>query len=148
MTSAERELRSLKLQLLLARAAAERAQIALQLEQLDGRTRVTRHIVGSAVHGAQRLQGSTFFSIAATALRLARRQPWLVPAIVAGTSKLARSRSLQWMALAAVVAAGVWWVRRSRTYRSDATGTESMQGRVVPSSGREPDESASYAPNL
>ena len=140
MASAEHELRSLKLQLLLARAAAERAQLALQLEQLDGRTRGTRRIFGSAVHGAQRLQSSTLFSLAANALRFARRQPWLVPAVVAGTSKLARSRSLRWVALAGVVAAGVWWVRRSRASGVDESSAESVQGTADASIEREFDE--------
>lgn len=134
MSSAERELRSLRVQLLLARAAAERAQIALQLEQFDGRTRATRQFVGGAIHGAQRVQGSTLFAAAAAALRLVRRQPWLVPTIVAGTSKLARSRSLRWMALAGVVAAGVWWVRRSHESRPE-------QGAADPTSDLESRES-------
>lgn len=140
MTSAERELRSLKLQLLLARAAAERAQLSLQLGQLEGRTQVTRHIFGSAVHGAQRLQSSTLFSVAAKSLRFARRQPWLVPAIVAGTSRLARSRSLRWVALAGVVAVGVWWVRRSRESGVDESSAEPVQGVDDPSIEREFDE--------
>jgi hypothetical protein len=112
MAAADRELRALRRELLLARAAAQRAQLAHQLDQLQGRTQGVRRVAGSVL-GSRYLPGAPLLIAAANALRFARRQPWVVPAIVTGATKLSRARTLRWVVLAGVVAAAAWWIRRS-----------------------------------
>lgn len=112
MTTADRELQALRRDLLLVRAAAERAQLAHQLDRIQGRTRGVRRVAG-VLAGSRRLAGTPLLGAAANALRFARRQPWVVPAVVTGVSKLSRSRALRWALLAGVVVTAAWWISRT-----------------------------------
>ena len=112
MTTADRELHALKRDLLLVRAAAERAQLAHQLDRIQGRTRGVRRAAG-VLAGSPKLAGTPLLGAAANALRFARRQPWVVPAVVTGVSKLSRSRTLRWALLAGVVVTAAWWISRT-----------------------------------
>ena len=112
MPTADRELIALKRELLLVRAAAERAQLAHQLDRIQGRTRGVRRAAG-VLAGSSRLAGAPLLGAAANAIRFARRQPWVVPAVVTGVSKLSRSRALRWTLLAGVVATAAWWITRT-----------------------------------
>lgn len=125
MNRAEHELRLLKRQLLLTRAAAERAQFVDQLDSLDARTRSARDILGFAFNGTDRLRGSGFLSTAAAALRFVRRQPWLIPVIVKGAATLARSSPLRLAFTVGAAALGAWWLSRS-------AGSSSASGATVP----------------
>jgi hypothetical protein len=109
MTRAEQELRALRREMLLARAAAERASLADQLDALE--TRTNSGVAGLLIGGARRARESGWIRVAASAVRIARSQPWLVPAVVGGVARVARSRALRWVVLAGVVAAAVWWAR-------------------------------------
>lgn len=119
MNRAESEQRALKRELLLARAAAERAQIVDQIDSLDLRTRSTREILGFALNGADQMRTSPALSTATTVVRFVRRQPWLVPIVVKGVSKLARSGPLPLGLVVGALALGVWWISRPR----DSTAT-------------------------
>ena len=111
MARAEREHRALRRELLLARAAAERALLADQLETLETRSRTG--VAGLLIGGARRAASSGWLGTAASAVRLARAQPWLIPVVVSGGGRLARSRTLRWLVVAGAVAAVVWWMRNS-----------------------------------
>jgi hypothetical protein len=108
MTRAERELRR---EMLILRAAIERTELAAQLDSIDARTRVGRTVAGALLGHAGPKAGG-WLGMTASAVRLARSQPWIVPAAVGGLVRVARSRTLRWVALAGVVAAVVWWARR------------------------------------
>jgi hypothetical protein len=112
MTTADRELLALKRDLLLVRAAAERAQLAHQLDRFQGRTRGVRRAAG-ILSGSPRLAGTPLLGAAANAIGFARRQPWIVPAVVTGVSRLSRSRALRWALLAGVVVTAAWWISRT-----------------------------------
>ena len=111
MTTADRELQALKRDLLLVRAASERAQLAHQLDRIQGRTRGVRRVAG-ILAGSPKLAGAPLLGVAANALRFVRRQPWIVPAVATGVSKLSRSRPLRWALLAGVVVTAAWWISR------------------------------------
>ncbi len=111
MAKAERELRELRRDLLLARGKAEREMLAGQLDRIESRSR--SGVAGLVLGGAQRAKTSGLLGVARSAVRVARAQPWLVPAVAGGVAKLARSRTLRWVVLAGAVAAAVWWLRQS-----------------------------------
>jgi len=113
MAAADRELRALKRDLLLARAAVQRAQLSHQLERLQGRTHGVRSMAGSVL-GSRFLPSAPLLIAAANALRFVRRQPWVIPTMVTGATKLGRTRILRWVVLAGVVAAAAWWLRQAR----------------------------------
>jgi hypothetical protein len=118
MTTADRELHALKRDLLLVRAAAERAQLAHQLDRIQGRTRGVRRAAG-VLAGSPKLAGTPLLGAAANAIRFVRSRPWIVPAVATGVSKLSRSRALRWALLAGAVATAAWWII-SRTTEPDA----------------------------
>lgn len=109
MARAEQELRELRRELLLARGKAERELLAGQLNGLESRSR--SGVAGLVLRGAQRARASGLLGVAISAVRAARAQPWLVPVVAGGVVRLARSRTLRWVALASAVAAAVWWLR-------------------------------------
>jgi hypothetical protein len=111
MARAEREHRALRRELLLARAGAERAMLADQFETLEMRSR--SGVAGLLIGGARRAASSGWLGTAASVLRIARAQPWVVPVVVGGVARLARSRTLRWLVVAGAVAAVVWCVRNS-----------------------------------
>ena len=113
MKTADRELHELKRDLLLVRAAAERAQLAHQLDRFQERTRGVRRVAG-LLAGSPQGAGTSLLGAAANALGFARRQPWVVPAVVTGVSQLSRSRTLRWALLAGVVVTAAWWISRTR----------------------------------
>ncbi len=114
MIQAEREQRALRLELLRVRAAAERAELARRLDAIDARTRTGR-AVASALLGGSRADARGLLGVAASALRIARRQPWIVPTVVGGVVRVARSRRLRWFLLAGAVVGALWWVRRTHS---------------------------------
>lgn len=124
MTRAERELHALKREMLLARAAAERAALAHQLDTLEARSH--SGVAGLILGGAQRARASGWLDVATSAVRIARSRPWLLPAVVGGITRLTRSRTLlRYMALAGAVAVAVWWLRKRRAAAlQDAAGAE------------------------
>ena len=76
MARAEIEQRALRREFLLARAAMERAALAEQLDILELRSR--SGLPGALLRGASRVRRSGLLGVAATGLRLARSQPWLL----------------------------------------------------------------------
>jgi hypothetical protein len=125
MAQAEREHRALRRELLLARAAAERVMLADQLDTLETRSRTG--VAGLLIGGARRARSSGWLGTAASAVRVARAQPWVVPAVVGGVLKLARSRKLRWLVVAGAVAAVVWWIRKD----GDSTPSAGMEGEAA-----------------
>jgi hypothetical protein len=123
MARTEVEQRTLRRELLLARAAVERAALADRLDELERRSR--SGLPGALLRGASSARRSGLLGVAASGIRLARSQPWLVPAVVGGAVRLSRSRTLRWVAVAAVVATAVWWVRRQS---GSAASTDEPQG--------------------
>lgn len=111
MTRAEREHRELRREMLLVRAAVERAELAARLDSIDARTRVGREVAGAFL-GHNRSSTSSWLRVVASAVRFARSQPWIVPAVIGGFARVARSRTMRWISLAGLVAGAVWWVRR------------------------------------
>jgi hypothetical protein len=97
--------------MLLVRAAVERAELAARLDSIDARTRLGREIAG-ALLGHARPGVTGWLGVAASAVRIARSQPWIVPTVVGVAVRVARSRTLRWIALAGAVVGTVWWVRR------------------------------------
>ena len=132
MARAEREHRALRRELLLARAAAERALLANQFETLESRSRTG--VTGLLIGGARRAASSGWLGTAASAVRLARAQPWVVPVVVSGVARLARSRALRWLVVAGAVAAVVWWVRNGGASTPPA-GTEGETAAPLPDLG-------------
>jgi acetylornithine/succinyldiaminopimelate/putrescine aminotransferase len=122
MAAADRELRTLKRDLLLARAAVQRAQLAHQLDRLQGRTHGVRHLAGSVL-GTRLLSSAPLLMAAANAVRFVRRQPWVVPTVVTSVARLSRTRTLRWVVLAGVVAAAAWWIRQARATAAAAPGS-------------------------
>lgn len=126
MARAEQELRELRRELLLARGRAEREMLAGQLDRLEARSR--SGVAGLVLSGAQRARASGLLGVAMSAVRVARAQPWLVPAVAGGVVKLARSRTLRWVALAGAVAAAIWWLRQS----PDTAPSNELSGKSGP----------------
>jgi hypothetical protein len=116
MPAADEELRALRRDLLLARAAAERAQIALQLERLGARTRSVRGVAGTLFAGGT--AGSPLGLMART-VGFVRRQPWILPAAVKLVTAVVRSRTARWVLLGAAAAA-VWWIAHQPTATAEA----------------------------
>jgi hypothetical protein len=114
MTQAEREQRALRLELLRVRAAAERAELTRRLDTIDARTRTGR-AMASALLGGSRADARGLLGVAASALRIVRRQPWIVPTVVGGMLRVARSRRLRWVLLAGAVVGALWWIRRTHS---------------------------------
>jgi hypothetical protein len=110
MSRADHQQRALRRELLLVRAAAEREALAERLDTLE--TRASSGLAGLLFGGASGARWSGPLGLAASALRVARRQPWLVPAVAGVAVRLARSRALRWAAFAAVIAGVVWWATR------------------------------------
>lgn len=67
-----------------------------------------------ALLGHRPTEASRLLRFAASVMRIVRARPWLVPAVIGTMSRVARSRTLRWIALAAA-AGGIWWVRRQRS---------------------------------
>jgi hypothetical protein len=125
MAAAE-EQRALQLELLLARAAAERTALSAQLAGLRARTATPGGVARLMLSGVQTARGRGPLGLAANALRLARAQPWLVPTVVGTAVKLARSRTLRWLVLAGAAGAAAWWFsqRGSADRPDDAIDTD------------------------
>lgn len=105
------------------RAAVERTELAAQLASIDARTRVGRTVAG-ALLGRSGPAASGWLGLAATALRVARSQPWIVPTVVGGLLRVARSRPLRWIALAGIVAGVVWWARGNAPPAGSTSGDD------------------------
>src|SRR4029434_11036592 len=118
MTPAERELRELRRELLLWRAAAERAQLAHQVGLLTGGAGVWTPAT-LAVRAAFALRRSGFIETVLAALRLARHQPWIVSGTLAGLSRLRRTTLTRWLVVAGVVVLAAAWLRRQIRRGSD-----------------------------
>ncbi len=114
MARADAEQRALRQELLLLRAAVERAALADQLGQLE--SRASHGLPGLLFAGADGARRSGLLRFATSTYRVVRAQPWLVPT-VAG---IARSRALRWLVVAGAVAAAAWWIRNSVTSSSTA----------------------------
>jgi len=110
MPRAEIELRAARRELLLVRAAAERAALASQLDAIGERTRTG--LPGFLLHGDHSSQRSRGLRFAASVLRIVRTRPWLVPTLVGALPRLARARTLGWIALVGLAVVGVWWFNR------------------------------------
>lgn len=115
MTSEQSANRALRRELLIARAAAERASLAAQLDGFDFRTRKLQGVAQFAAGGLGWMPAAPPLAAAASAVRYLRERPWLVSAGIAVAGRIARSRALRWIAAAAVIGAGVWVVRRAVT---------------------------------
>lgn len=121
MTAADRELHELRRELLLARAAAERAQLAYQIDRVTGRTAGGRSVAAVALRAVFGLRRAGPLGVVLTALQIARRQPWLVSAVVASVVRLSRGRLLRWLVLTGALAGAMWWLRRRARNETDRT---------------------------
>jgi len=121
MPRADAEQRALRQELLLVRAAAERAALADELGRFESRS--SHGLPGLLFGGADGARRSGLLRFATSTYRTVRAQPWLVPA-VAG---IARSRTLRWLVLAGAVAAAAWWIRNSVTASSIADGEDEVE---------------------
>lgn len=110
MAAAERELRALQRELLLTRAAAERAELVVRLAEFGDRTGSVRRIAGSVLGIAAPV--STPLGMAAAAVGFARRQPWILPTAAKLLTSFARSRAGRLALVTGLVAAGAWWLMR------------------------------------
>ena len=122
MTPADRELHDLRRELLLARAAAERAQLVHQIGLMTGGAVGGRALAARVLRGALSLRRNKFLGALVTLLRFARRQPWAVPTFVAGVSRLRRTRLLRWLIVAGAIVGTAWWLHRrapTAAHRSD-----------------------------
>ena len=128
MTAADREMLALKRELMLARAATERAQLVLRFDQISGRTRGVRR-VARTVLGSGGSSGSVL-RLAAAAVGIARRRPWIIPAIASLSTRLVRSRALRWGLVAGAVAVGAWWLSWDRSERAVSADSSADPGTV------------------
>jgi hypothetical protein len=127
MTPADRELRELRRELLLARAAAERAQLVHQIGLVTGGAVGARAVAARVLRSALSLRRNEFLGALTTLLRFARRQPWAVATLVAGVSRLRRAHLLRWLIVAGAIVGTVWWLRRrapTAAHRSDDVPAE------------------------
>jgi len=115
MSSAQAANLALRRELLIARAATERFALREQLDQIEFRTHGVQGIAQLAAAGLGWGPAKTPFAAAKSALRFLRTRPWLVSVGVALGARVIRSRTLRWIAAAAVVGAGIWLVRRAVT---------------------------------
>ena len=130
MPRAELEQRALRRELLLVRAAAERAALADQLDAIAAHGR--SGLPGLLIRGASGAQRSGWLRFARSALRVVRSQGWLLPAVLGVVSRLARSRPLRWIALAGVVG-GFWWLwQRSSSAEPPETTADSGESSPAP----------------
>jgi hypothetical protein len=118
MAAAERELRALQRELLLTRAAAERAELVVRLAEFGDRTGTVRRIAGSVLGIAAPV--SAPLAMAAAAVGFARRQPWILPTAVKLLTSVARSRAGRMALVTGLVAAGAWWLMRRPSTAPDA----------------------------
>ncbi|HQR70304.1 MAG TPA: hypothetical protein PLE54_06855 [Burkholderiaceae bacterium] len=132
MPRAEARERALRRELLLVRAATERLTLTIELQQLG--SRAGQGLPGLLFTGARRAQRSGLLQLAASALRIARAQPWLVPAVAGGIARVARSRTLRYAALAALAAGAYWWYRH-RVHEA-AGNTEEESVTTAPDAGK------------
>jgi hypothetical protein len=126
---AERELRELRIELLVTRAEFERQRLLQQINGIGGRTRgvraIARALMPRKVEPALRL--------VSTAIGIARRQAWMIP-VAAGVAKRAlKVRAVRWLLLFGAAAATAWWFARRSTASSDAASTAEIE-----SAGGEP----------
>ncbi len=133
MTAADRELQALKRELILARAATERAQLVLRFDQISGRTRGVRRVAHSLL-GSGGPSGS-MLRLAAAALGVARRRPWIIPAVASVSTRIVRSRALRWGLVAGAVAATAWWLSRDRSERAASADGSAMPDTDSPGGG-------------
>jgi hypothetical protein len=106
--------------------------LASQLDRLESRSR--SGVAGLVLSGAQRAKASGLLGVAMSAVHVARARPWLVPAVAGGVAKLARSRTLRWVALAGAVVAAVWWLRQ----RPGTAPSAPMSGEAGPTPADDP----------
>lgn len=126
MAAAERELRALQRELLLTRAAAERAELVVRLAQFGDRTGTARRIAGSVLGIAA--PAATPLGMAAATVGFVRRQPWILPAAAKLLTSFARSRAGRLALVAGLVAAGAWWLMRRPPVAPDTAATTSTPG--------------------
>ncbi|KAF0099357.1 MAG: hypothetical protein FD187_2213 [bacterium] len=115
MARAEREQRALRRELLLVRAAAQRAALVAELDSLKVSASTARSGLGGLllkVTGALGNRHAYLLNLFTKMIRMARQHPWIISAVAGGAARLLRSRSLHWGVLAAVAAAGIWWLQR------------------------------------
>lgn len=125
MTAADRELRELRRELLLTRAAAERAQLVHQIGLLTGGAVGGRAVVARALRSAFSLRRNELLGALTRLLRFVRHQPWVVSTLVAGVVRLRRARVLRWLFLVGAIAGAAWWLRyrvRSAADRPERPG--------------------------
>lgn len=118
------DVRTLQRELLLARAAAERAALAAQLDALRERTRSPRGVAGLLFAGARGAQRSGATRVLPLAFTVVRRQPWLLATLVGGGVKIARSRTLRLLVVAGALGAAAWWWLQRAELPPDASGVE------------------------
>jgi hypothetical protein len=111
MTAADRELRELRRELLLARAAAERAQLVHQIALITGGAVGGRGVAARALRSALHLRRNDLLGALITLLRVARRQPWAVSTLVAGVVRLRRAHVLRWLFVVGAIAGAAWLLR-------------------------------------
>lgn len=114
MTRADREHRALRRDMLLVRAAAERAEFTTRLDAIDATTRTGRAVVG-AMLGRTPENAGGLLRVAASVVRIARSRPWILPAVIGTVARVGRSRALRWIVLGGAVATAIWWLSRQRS---------------------------------
>jgi hypothetical protein len=107
--------RALRRELLIARAAAERAALGQQLDQFGFRTQGIQGVARLAADGLGWARTAAPLAAAGSTVRYLRERPWLLSSGVALATRLARSRTFRWIAAAAVVGVAVWIFRRALT---------------------------------
>jgi hypothetical protein len=111
--------------LLLARAAAERAQLVHQIGLVTGGKQGARAVAARLLRSALSLRRNEWLGALIRLLRLVRRQPWIVPTFAAGVVRLRRAHVLRWLIVVGAIAGAAWWLRhrvRSAADRPERTG--------------------------
>lgn len=114
MPDTDTRLRSMRRELLIARATLEREELLQHMDELRGRSRPAQLVAHAASSGMQRLRDARLAGIGGSTVRILMRHPWLLASLL---SMLRRGRVLRLGMLAAAAGGAAWWWSRQRALR-------------------------------